>query len=211
MDDPARPLGELAAVEEGEPHRLGQAERDHREVDAAQAQDRGADHRADRGRDQRRERQAEPERQAVAGREDGGRVAADHRKRALRDVDPPDREGDPDAEADDREDRGVGQHVEEVRLVMQRQWHDHERADNQHGEPGEARRRQVEPGERGAGGGGLGAWRHRSRDHERSPERGRGRGRSAPRFAHDALRSQDQEQYQADENQQVGDEPGIRA
>ena len=70
--------------------------------------------------------------------------------------------------------------LRKIRLVMQRQWHDHERADNQHGEPGEARRRQVEPGERGAGGGGLGAWRHRSRDHERSPERGPGAGSISP-------------------------------
>src|SRR3954471_11563163 len=83
VDDAGCPLGEVAAVQEGEPHRLGERERDHGEVDAAQAEDRDADGGADGGRDQAGERQTEPEREAVAGGQDGGRVAADHREGAL--------------------------------------------------------------------------------------------------------------------------------
>src|SRR5690606_7889090 len=96
------------------------------------------------GRDQAGERQAEPERDVVAGREDRGRVTADQRERSLADVDPADGEGDPDAEADEAQDRGVGQDPEDVGGIGEPDRQDHQIDEAEKPETGEAQRGEAE-------------------------------------------------------------------
>ena len=144
VDDAAGPLGELAAVEEGQAHGLGQAQGHHGEIDALEAQDRPADGDADGRGHQRRERQAEPPGKAVAGRQDGGGVATDHGEGALGDVDPTDREGDPHAQAGEAQHRGVGQHVEQIGPIAEQDRYQNDVGDGDHGDQAEPGRAEAE-------------------------------------------------------------------
>ena len=97
-----------------QPRHLGQHQRHHGEIDAAQAQDRQADQHAGGGAEQAGDRQRQPERPAVGHHQNGRDVAAHQRIGALADIDPPDIEGEPDAGAGDAEQRHRGQRVVEV-------------------------------------------------------------------------------------------------
>ena len=94
---------------------LGQDERHHCEVDAAQPQDRQADQDARRGAEQPGQRQGQPERHAVRASTRIGRdIASKQRIGALADIDAADVKGEPDTAARDGEQGHRCQRVVEI-------------------------------------------------------------------------------------------------